>query len=150
MPDELPSPMGRNFIDMVQKSLFAVYILLYPPKTFFQHHEFSRICKPYDIYISLSLYRCLYLHIYILIFYIFFVWECLEWIMCEVIWHRRCSPLYLTTHCTHFLSYGHPPMDLIWGQSDISITCLSNCSFYKVFHSDHTAQCGKFKFIDLI
>ena len=33
-------------------------------------------------------------------------------------------------------------MDLIWGQSDISTTCLSNCSFNKVFHNDHTAQCG--------
>ena len=33
-------------------------------------------------------------------------------------------------------------MDLILGQSDISITCLSNCTFYKVFHNDHTAQCG--------
>ena len=33
-------------------------------------------------------------------------------------------------------------MDLIWGQSDIFITCLSTCSFYKVFHNDHTAQCG--------
>ena len=63
--------------------------------------------------------------------------------MCEVIWHRRCSPLYLTTNCTHISirSMG-VPMDLIWGQSDNSITCLSNYSFYKVFHNDHAAQCG--------
>ena len=33
-------------------------------------------------------------------------------------------------------------MDLIWGQSVISTTYLSNCAFYKVFHNDHTAQCG--------
>ena len=33
-------------------------------------------------------------------------------------------------------------MDLIWGQSDIFITCLSTSAFYKVFHNDQTAQCG--------
>ena len=31
-------------------------------------------------------------------------------------------------------------MDLIWGQSNILITCLST-SFYKVFHNNQTAQC---------
>ena len=33
-------------------------------------------------------------------------------------------------------------MNLIWGQSDIFITCLSTSSFYKVFHNDQIAQCG--------
>ena len=33
-------------------------------------------------------------------------------------------------------------MDLIWGQSDIFITCFSTSSFCKVFHNDQTAQCG--------
>ena len=33
-------------------------------------------------------------------------------------------------------------MDLIWGQSDFFITCLSTSAFYKVFHNDHAAQYG--------
>ena len=35
-----------------------------------------------------------------------------------------------------------PPKDLICGQSDISIKCLSTSSFYKVFYNDKNAQCG--------
>ena len=53
MADEVPSPMGRHFIDMVQKS-FLQYIYFYiSPKTFFQHHEFCGNCKPYQMYIPL-------------------------------------------------------------------------------------------------
>ena len=142
------SSTGGNFIDMVQKSLFAVCILLYPPKTFFQHHEFCRNYKPYDIYISLSLlytFSCIdaYICLHFDIFTYFLsgnVWN-RSWVK----WYgiEDVAPyIYDYTLHSHFSSDGHPPMDLIWGQSDISITCLSNYSFYKVFHNDHTAQCG--------
>ena len=35
MADDVPSPMVRHFIDMVQKSFFTVCILLYLPKNIF-------------------------------------------------------------------------------------------------------------------
>ena len=90
MQDEVPSPMGRNFIDMDQKSFFAVHILLYPPKTFFQHHEFCKNCKPYDIYISLSLlytfscidtYMCLHFDIF-------------RYLLSGNVWNRSCVKWY--------------------------------------------------------
>ena len=66
MADEVPSPMGRHFIDMVQKSFFAVCILLYLPKNIFQHHEFCGNCKPYQMYLPLSLlYTFTCIHAYI-------------------------------------------------------------------------------------
>ena len=41
-----------------------------------------------------------------------------------------------------FNSDRHPSQDLVWVQSDISITCLSPSLFYKVFDNDKNAQCG--------
>ena len=76
--DEIPSPMGRHFIDMVQKSFFAVCVLLYLPKTFFQHMNFVGIAShitctflsDYSInlhvYMLISVYILIFLHIFCL------------------------------------------------------------------------------------
>ena len=79
MADELPSPMGRYFIDMVQKSFFAVCILLYPPKTFFfniinfvgiaSHITFtfpSHYSINVHVYMPISVYILIFLHIFYL------------------------------------------------------------------------------------
>ena len=79
MPDELPSTLGRYFIDIVQKSFFAVCILLYAPqKIFVNIMNFVGIGEPYEISISLSLpYTFLCIHadicLHVHIFTYFFV-----------------------------------------------------------------------------
>ena len=66
-------PWGGISLIWFKNNFFAVCILLYAPKTFFQHHEFCRNWEPYDISITLSLlyiflhihaYNCLHVHIF--------------------------------------------------------------------------------------
>ena len=53
------------------------------------------------------------------------------------------EPLPYLTKCSTDISVRWtPPQDLVWGQSDISITYLSTSLFYKVFDNDKNAQCG--------
>ena len=49
---------------------------------------------------------------------------------------------YLTKHSTDISVRWTPPQDLVQNQSDISMTCLSTSSFYKVFDNDKNSQCG--------
>ena len=52
------------------------------------------------------------------------------------------NPPYLTKASTDISVRWTPPKDLVWVQSDISITCLSTSSFYKVLDNDKNAQYG--------
>ena len=72
MAYEVPSPMGRHFIDMVQKSFFAVCILLYLPKTFFNIMNFVGIAShikctflsDYPIHFHVYMLVCLHFDIF--------------------------------------------------------------------------------------
>ena len=47
-------PLLGGILWMWSKNYFLPYIYIYlciSPKTFFQHHEFGRNCKPYNMYI---------------------------------------------------------------------------------------------------
>ena len=142
--NSLPPWGGISLIWSKNHFLQCAYFCIH--QKIFQHHEFCRNCKPYDIYISLSLlytFSCIdaYICLHFDIFTYFLsgnVWKrsCVKWYDIEDVAHISDYTLH-----SHF-SLMEPPMDLIWGQSNISITCLSNCSFYKVFHNDHTVQCG--------
>ena len=78
MADELPSPMGRNFIDMFQKQFFAVHVLLYPPKDIFSTLSILQELKPSQIYISLSfLYEFASIEAYISLHFDIFTYFCL-------------------------------------------------------------------------
>ena len=77
------------------KNHFVQYVYFcISPKICFQYYEFGRYCKPYNSYIPLRLlYKFSCIHVFIclhLIFlYMFFVLECLVYILDAEIWHDR-------------------------------------------------------------
>ena len=135
---------GGNFIELFQTIFCNVILCL--PQTFFQSSQFFSNWELSEIYISLwCLYSFetieVYISVHIDLFYIFLCWN--VWNRSRVKWYGIAhEPPYQTKCLTDILVWWTPPNDLIWNQSDISITCLNTSSFYKVFHNDKNAQCG--------
>ena len=78
MADELPSPMGRYFIDMVQKSFLQYVYLCIPPKHIFNIINFAGIVghitftfpSHYSINFNVKMPMSVYILIFLHIFYV--------------------------------------------------------------------------------
>ena len=139
MADDVPSPIGRYFIDMVQKLFLQYVYFCISPKTFFQHHEFGGSCKPYNMYIPLwLLYKFSYIHAYICLHFDIFTH-----FLTGNAWHRSWMQRYgMTDNPPHiwlkvtvtFSLGGHHPQDLTLYETNISVRCLSTSTFLSIFY----------------
>ena len=111
MADELPSPIGRDFIDMVQNHFLQyAYFCISPKNHFFNIMNFVGIASHikctflsdysihFHVYMLISVYILIFLHIF-----------CLG--MFEI-WHDRSTPSYLTEGYSDIVPGGHNPQDL--------------------------------------
>ena len=140
MADE--PPLSGEGISLKCSKLFFVHVILCPPQSVFQNSQFVSKWAPSAIYISLwCLYKfetieaCISVHIdlFLHIFCVgMFGIDC-QW--SDMAWQMNHPISDISVRWTL-------PRSLIWGQSDISIKCLSSSSFYKVFHNEKNVQCG--------
>ena len=139
MADDVPSPIERHLIDIVQKSFLQYVYFCISPKTFVEHHEFCGNYKPYNMYIPLWLFykfSCIHADICLL-------FDIFTYFLSGNVWHRLWmqrygmtdKPAYIWLKVTViFSSGGHHPQDLTAYETDIYVRCLSTSTFLSVFY----------------